>query len=133
MLVTSRETKRWVVSKGWPIGGIKPHASTAREALEEAGIRGRMIADAIGAYHYDKRLNNGTEARCKVKVFPLEVKSQRKRWLEKGERKARWFELPKAAKVVQEPGLRRLLRNLAALFPTGSRRLCRTPFPSRFR
>jgi len=27
MLVTSRETKRWVVPKGWPIGGIKPHAS----------------------------------------------------------------------------------------------------------
>lgn len=53
-----------------------------------------MIADAIGAYHYDRRLNNGTEARCKVKVFLLEVKSQRKRWPEKGERKARWFEFP---------------------------------------
>ena len=92
-----------------------------------------MIADAIDAYYYDKRLKNGTEARCKVEVFPLEVKSQRKRWLEKGERKAQWFELPKAAKVVQEPGLRRLLRNLDALVPTDSRRYCRTPFPSRFR
>ena len=59
---------------------------------------GRTVADAIGAYHYAKRLKNGTEARCKVEVFPLEVKSQRKRWREKGERKARWFELPKAVK-----------------------------------
>ena len=57
-----------------------------------------------------------------MKVFPLEVKSQRKHWPEKSERKARWFELPKAAKVVQEPGLRRLLRNLDALVSTGSRR-----------
>ena len=122
MLVTSRETKRWVVPKGWPIGGAKPHASAAREALEEAGVRGRMNADAIGAFYYDKRLNNGTEARCKVEVFTLEVKSQRKRWPEKGERKTRWFELPKAAKVVQEPGLRRLLRNIYALVPTGKRR-----------
>lgn len=115
MLVTSRETKRWVVPKGWPIRGAKPHASAAREALEEAGVLGRAEADAIGAYHYDKRLKNGTEARCKVEVFPLEVKSQRKRWPEKRERKARWFTLPKAIAAVQEPGLRRLLRKLDGL------------------
>lgn len=117
MLVTSRETKRWVVPKGWPIPGAKPHASAAREALEEAGVLGRADSDAIGAYHYDKRLKNGTQARCKVEVFPLEVKSQRKRWREKGERKARWFKLPKAAEAVQEPGLRRLLRKLDGLVP----------------
>ena len=93
MLVTSRETKRWVVPKGWPIRGAKPHASAAREALEEAGVFGRIDADAIGTYYYDKRLKNGLDARCKVEVFPLEVKSQRKRWREKGERKARWFRL----------------------------------------
>lgn len=121
MLVTSRETKRWVIPKGWPIVGVKPHASAAREALEEAGVVGRTDADAIGTYHYDKRLKNGANARCKVKVFPLEVKSQRKHWREKGDRKARWFETPKAAKAVQEPGLRRLLRNLDTLVPTGKR------------
>ena len=103
MLVTSRETKRWVIPKGWPIRGAKPHASAAREALEEAGVRGRMHADAIGAFYYYKPLKTGTEARCKVEVFPLEVKSQRKRWPEKGERKTRWFDLAKAVKAVQEP------------------------------
>jgi len=60
-----------------------------------------MNADAIGAFYYDKRLKNGT-VRCKVKVFLLEVKSQRKRWPEKADRKTRWFALPKAAKIVQE-------------------------------
>jgi 8-oxo-dGTP pyrophosphatase MutT (NUDIX family) len=121
MLVTSRETKRWVIPKGWPIGGAKPSASAAREALEEAGVVGRTQADAIGAYHYAKRLKNGTQTRCKVEVFPLEVKSQRKRWREKGERKARWFELPKAVQAVQEAGLRRLLRNLDGLVPARKR------------
>lgn len=112
MLVTSRETRRWIIPKGWPIGGAKPHASAAREALEEAGVVGRTDADAIGTYRYTKRLKDGAEARCKVVVFPLEVKAQRKRWREKGERKARWFDLTKAVKAVQEPGLRRLLRKL---------------------
>lgn len=117
LLVTSRETKRWVVPKGWPIRGAKPHASAAREALEEAGVLGRTETDAIGNYHYDKRLKNGTQARCKVQVFPLEVRTQRKRWREKGERKARWFKLAKAVEAVQEPGLRRLLRKLDGLVP----------------
>lgn len=117
MLVTSRETKRWVIPKGWPIGGVKPHASAAREALEEAGVVGRTDAEAIGAYRYRKRLKNGNEAPCKVEVFPLEVKSQRKRWRERDERSVRWFKLRKAAEVVQEPGLRRLLRDLDRLLP----------------
>ena len=117
MLVTSRETRRWIIPKGWPIAGAKPHASAAREALEEAGVVGRADADTIGTYRYTKRLKNGAEARCKVAVFPLEVKAQRKRWREKGERKARWFDLAKAVRVVQEPGLRRLLRKLDELVP----------------
>jgi len=115
MLVTSRETKRWVVPKGWPIGNVKPHISAAREALEEAGVHGRMKSNAIGTFYYDKSLRRGIEVRCKVRVFPLEVRSQRKRWPEKGERKTRWFAPSKAAKLVQEPGLRRLLRNLGTL------------------
>ena len=40
LLITSRETRRWVVPKGWPIKGLKPHASAAREAFEEAGLIG---------------------------------------------------------------------------------------------
>ncbi|MFO1099090.1 MAG: NUDIX hydrolase [Xanthobacteraceae bacterium] len=117
MLVTSRGKQQWLIPKGWPIGGSKPHASAAREALEEAGVEGRTVADAIGTYRYAKRLKNGTRARCKVEVFPLEVESQRKQWREKGERKARWFELPKAVKAVEEPGLRRLLRDFDGFVP----------------
>ncbi|WP_245430898.1 NUDIX hydrolase [Rhodoplanes roseus] len=117
MLLTSRETRRWVIPKGWPIRGAKPHASAAREALEEAGLIGRTGTEAIGSYRYDKRLKNGVETRCKVEVFPLEVEGQRKRWREKGQRKLRWFTLLDAAQAVQEPGLRKLLRQLDTLLP----------------
>ncbi|MDQ0353375.1 8-oxo-dGTP pyrophosphatase MutT (NUDIX family) [Rhodoplanes tepidamans] len=117
MLMTSRETRRWVIPKGWPIRGAKPHASAAREALEEAGLIGRAGPEAIGSYRYDKRLKSGVATRCKVDVFPLAVTGQRKRWREKGQRKLRWFTLAEAAKAVQEPGLRKLLRQLDALVP----------------
>ena len=38
MLVTSRETRRWIIPKGWPMERRAPHAAAAREALEEAGV-----------------------------------------------------------------------------------------------
>src|SRR5439155_1631186 len=38
MLVTSRETRRWIIPKGSPKKGKSPHHSAAREAFEEAGV-----------------------------------------------------------------------------------------------
>jgi hypothetical protein len=31
LLVTSRNTRRWIIPKGWPIKGMKPAKSAARE------------------------------------------------------------------------------------------------------
>jgi ADP-ribose pyrophosphatase YjhB (NUDIX family) len=36
LLVTTRQTNRWIIPKGWPIKGLKPAKSAAREAYEEA-------------------------------------------------------------------------------------------------
>src|SRR4051812_31246741 len=36
LLVTSRETGRWIIPKGWPMAGKKPYQAAAQEALEEA-------------------------------------------------------------------------------------------------
>ncbi|WP_153885555.1 NUDIX domain-containing protein [Microvirga tunisiensis] len=38
MLVTTRGRKRWIVPKGWPVPGLQPYESAAREAFEEAGL-----------------------------------------------------------------------------------------------
>ena len=55
LLVTSRETRRWIVPKGWPWPEVSDHEAAAAEAWEEAGVRGRILADELGAYTYDKQ------------------------------------------------------------------------------
>src|SRR5271167_3938896 len=56
LLITSRETGRWIIPKGWPIEGMKPAKSAAREAYEEAGVRGIVSTMPIGNYSYEKKL-----------------------------------------------------------------------------
>jgi 8-oxo-dGTP pyrophosphatase MutT (NUDIX family) len=113
MLVTSRETGRWVIPKGWPMKRKAPHASAAREALEEAGLVGTVGRDSLGTYSYKKRLNSGAIVTCDVRVFPLEVKRQRKQWLEKEERKFHWFSAKGAADAVHEPALSDIIRSFS--------------------
>ena len=59
LLITSRETRRWVLPKGWPMPGRKPHRAAEQEAYEEAGLKGRISKVALGTYEYVKRLENG--------------------------------------------------------------------------
>ena len=40
LLLTSRETHRWVIPKGWPMKGRKPAEVASQEAYEEAGLIG---------------------------------------------------------------------------------------------
>ncbi len=42
LLVTTRETQRWVVPKGWPLPRRPDHEAAANEAWEEAGVRGTI-------------------------------------------------------------------------------------------
>jgi 8-oxo-dGTP pyrophosphatase MutT (NUDIX family) len=110
LLVTSLGTKRWIIPKGWPMEGRAPHEAAAREALEEAGVEGEVANEAIGAYQYDKRRKSGSSIPCRVDVFPLDVKTQRKRWREKGRRKVRWFSPEEAAKIVSDADLGDIIR-----------------------
>ncbi len=111
LLITSRETRRWVIPKGWPMKGRAPHEAAAVEALEEAGISGEIDPAAIGSYRYLKRSKGQEPFPSQVIVFPLEVTSQLEHWKEKEQRQSRWFLYPKAAVVVAEPALKRLIRD----------------------
>jgi 8-oxo-dGTP pyrophosphatase MutT (NUDIX family) len=113
MLVTSRETRRWIIPKGWPKKGKSARQSAAREAFEEAGVIGRVSRRAVGSFSYEKRLKNGGTVECEVRVFPLHVKRQSREWPEKQERKVKWLSAAKAAKKVDEPTLGELIRQLA--------------------
>ena len=109
MLISSRETRRWVTPKGWPMNGKTDAESAAREALEEAGIVGEIEADPIGAFHYIKRRKNGSSTTLRVDVFPMHVERQRKNWPEKHERTTKWVSVAEAAESVDEPELRELI------------------------
>jgi 8-oxo-dGTP pyrophosphatase MutT (NUDIX family) len=109
MLVTTRGRKRWMVPKGWPIPGLQPHESAAREAFEEAGVVGHVHPKPLGSFEYLKGVGLGRRVKCTVEVFPLEVDHQRKYWLERGERETKWFNVKKAASLVSEPTLKRIL------------------------
>ena len=112
LLLTSRETRRWVIPKGWPMKGRKPHEAAAQEALEEAGVIGQAAKKPIGTYTYFKRREAHFDV-CRVDVYVLVVKKQLETWREKDQREARWFTLDEAADLVQEPGLVALLRKVA--------------------
>jgi 8-oxo-dGTP pyrophosphatase MutT (NUDIX family) len=115
MLVTSRETRRWIIPKGWPQKGKMPHRSAAREAFEEAGVVGAVGSRPVGSFAYKKRFKDGRVVACEVQVFPLKVKRQRKQWPERRQRDVKWVSVQEAAKTVQEPELGAIIRRLARL------------------
>src|SRR5438876_1413113 len=88
MLVTSRETRRWIIPKGWPHKGKTPHHSAAREAFEEAGVVGAVARHPVGSFAYRKRLRSGRVVLCEVHVFPLRVRHQTKLWPERRQRES---------------------------------------------
>ncbi len=113
MLITSRQTRRWIIPKGWPKSGMPPHLTAAEEAFEEAGVAGKISKRPIGSYSYDKILEEGNRTRCSVRVFALRVVRQHKKWPEKRERRIVWYTPTEAARRVREPHLRRIIRNFA--------------------
>lgn len=129
LLITSRDTGRWVIPKGWPIKGLTPEASAAREAFEEAGVEGSYDPVSIGFYCYDKGLDALTgppvSLPCIVAVYPLQVSALRDRFPESHQRRRKWFVPQKAAQKVAEPELQGLLQRLESLLgpaPKASKR-----------
>ena len=113
LLVTSRDTGRWIIPKGWTSKGLRDCEAAAREAKEEAGVKGKILREAIGTYRYIKReLGNG--AIIEVRVFLLKVSKRCKRWPEKRERQRAWFDLEAAVSKVSDPELSTLIGTLRA-------------------
>jgi 8-oxo-dGTP pyrophosphatase MutT (NUDIX family) len=112
LLVTSRETGRWVIPKGWIDDGLSAAAAATREAWEEAGVRGRAGTE-LGVFTYDKVIDRDTKtaarAPCVVAVHAVEVTGKAKDFPEAGQRRVRWFERGKAARKVTEPALQTLI------------------------
>ncbi|MEO6339765.1 MAG: NUDIX hydrolase [Caulobacteraceae bacterium] len=120
LLITSRETRRWVIPKGWPMKDRAPHEAAAQEALEEAGVVGTTTEDSIGVYRYTKLVKNGASILCEVAVYPLEVAQQLDAWPEQDQRNQQWFAAEEAAGAVEEAELGELIRAFAGRLASGS-------------
>jgi 8-oxo-dGTP pyrophosphatase MutT (NUDIX family) len=105
LLITSRDTGRWVIPKGWPMPGLSPEAAAAQEAWEEAGVQGTMNPLCVGRYGYQKYLPAGASVPCAVAVYGLRVDALSKAFPEAKERRRKWFPQAEAATLVAEPEL----------------------------
>jgi 8-oxo-dGTP pyrophosphatase MutT (NUDIX family) len=113
LLVTSRETGRLVLPKGWTEKGMKDAAAAAQEAFEEAGVKGSVARAPVGSYTYTKIIGPGFALPCAVDVYPLEVKKHLKDWPEKSQRERLWLSRGEAADRVAEPELADILRRFS--------------------
>ena len=111
LLVTSLNSKRWILPKGWPEPELSPAENAAREAFEEAGVTGKIGIQPVGHYHYLKERREGGGIPVSVDVFALAVTKQVDDWPEQGQRSIVWVPLEQAAAKVSEPGLRAVLKD----------------------
>ena len=110
LLITSRQTGRWVVPKGNLMVGKAPHEAAAIEAEEEAGVRGAVSPVPLGHFRYEKLLSGGGSVIADVALFPLAVSEELKAWIEMDQRQRRWFTTGEAAAAVDEVELGQLIR-----------------------
>jgi hypothetical protein len=112
MLVTSRDTGRCVLPKGWAKRRLTGSELAGLEAFEEAGLLGEVAPRSIGFYRYAKRMPDGQDVECDVDVFSMRVATELDDWPERKQRQRRWFTVTEAAASVDEADLASLLLRL---------------------
>ena len=122
LVITSRESGRWIIPKGWPMKGKEPHEAAATEAWEEAGVRGKVGKTPVGRYTYLKELDDGKVVPCVVELFQVEVREIKAGFKEQGQRLIDWVSPDEAARRVREIELKLLLVNFKPLDKQARRR-----------
>ena len=112
LLITNNRRTRWVLPKGLVDEGLSAAESAAKEAFEEAGLRGVVSPEALGRYEYDKW--GGT---CVVEVFLMAVTESLDKWQE-SHRTRRWLPPELAANLVDEPELATIIRGARTVIET---------------
>lgn len=114
MLITSRDTGRWIVPKGWPEKGMAPCDVARMEAYEEAGLQGSVAEAPVTRYRYRKTLSNDRSISVEVDVFLLAVERELDRWPEMAERRRAWYPAAQAAMMISDSGMKSVLLSLGA-------------------
>lgn len=110
LMITSRDTGRWIIPKGWPEDGKTPAQCALMEAWEEAGVKGRVSGPCLGLFSYDKQIPDEDPMPCAAMVYPVRVRALADAFPEMGQRKRKWMRPKKAAIRVDMPELAEMLR-----------------------
>lgn len=95
-LIRRKDRSSWSVPKGYIDPGDDWERAALGEADEEAGVRGRILGKAIGAYDYQKGPLSLT-----VVVGVMEVLEERATWREMRWRERRWCSIEEAAALLR--------------------------------
>ena len=93
LLVTSRNTKRLIIPKGWPMANHSSRKTAKKEAFEEAGVIGKVGKEPLGEFLSYKGMGNGFKVRTNIIVYPLTFEEQLAEFPEAGQRELLWLPL----------------------------------------
>jgi 8-oxo-dGTP pyrophosphatase MutT (NUDIX family) len=111
LLITSRSSGRWIIPKGWPVRGLTLPESAAREAYEEAGVRGEAGATELGRLTAGNKPGRGGRGWAVI-VYPLPVRTVLPKWREQGQRDRRWVVPAEATALLGDSDLGRMLAGI---------------------
>lgn len=113
LLITSCDTGRWIVPKGWPMDGFDGPGAALQEAWEEAGVaKADIDPTPVGQYEYEKGMGEGMSVQVETQVYLTQVHDLKEEYPDAGTRKREWFAPAEAANLVDEPGLKKILAAL---------------------
>lgn len=117
MFVTSQQRGRWILPKGNLKEGETHAEGCSREAFEEAGIKGDLIADFPITAAIGKSSGAGLKQTA-VTYYPFLVREQFDEWPEKAKRQRHWVLIRDAHHVTDREDFRSLIRLFEAISPS---------------
>ncbi len=116
LMITSRTHERWIFPKGAKEKGETEADAAAREAHEEAGIRGRALDQFSHEVQAIKQLADGPQDLL-VTYLPLHFTKQYDDWPERKNRDRHWVTLKDARKIAGGPDIQSALEWFEELLP----------------
>jgi len=98
LMITSRTQERWIFPKGGLEASETPVEAAHREAFEEAGVKGTVMADLSHDVQAVK-VTEGNSEDMIVTYFPLQFSEQMEDWPERKRRDRHWVTLSDARKI----------------------------------
>ena len=103
LLVTSNRGN-WIFPKGIVEPGDTPESAALKEALEEAGVEGKILPGPLGSYGDRKWTND-----CEIQMFLLQYSSDCESWEEGNLRYRKWCSFEDALGLIKKTELREIL------------------------